>query len=197
MTFRISIEGNIGSGKSESLKFLEKLQEFTVFHEPLDQWGELLDLYYENSQEWALPFTLKVLLGFMEPGRHHDDCIVERSPLACRQVFGQLMYNDGTINCHEWDLVKEYHDVLGWEPDAILYIDTPVDVCMDRIRQRGRACETHITETYLRRVEFQYGNMLRFSNVPVVKLDGTLPTQDLHTLVLQEVRRLLAASKGT
>jgi deoxyadenosine/deoxycytidine kinase len=189
---RVCVEGNIGSGKSACVQYLgEALAgEVSVFPEPLDQWGDLLSKFYENADEWAFPFSLKVLLGFQEP-RRHETCIVERSPLACREVFGQLLYKDNTLNCHEWDLFKEYHDVLGWEPDAILYIDTPPHVCMDRIQSRGRACEAGISETYLKRIEFQYGIMLRFTTVPVVRVDGTLPPAELQARVLEEVRRIL------
>lgn len=192
---RVSIEGNIGSGKSECMTYLAKaLPEVPVFAEPVETWGRLTDMFYDDPQEWALTFSLAVLLGFRKPVQH-DTCIVERSPLACREVFGQLLYNDGTLTCQEWALFKAYHDELGWEPDVILYVDTPVGMCMDRIRNRGRPCESRITEDYLRRIEFLYTtNMLRFAEkkVRVIRLDGTLPAAELHALILDHIRTLLA-----
>lgn len=188
---RLSVEGNIGSGKSDALKALATaFPAVPVFPEPVEQWAELLDLYYASPAEWSLPFSLKVLLSFREPARA-DTCIVERSPLASRHVFSQVLYNESLLNQQEWDLFKEYHDVLAWKPGVIFYIDTPADVCMERIRSRGRACEAGITLEYLSKVDFQYGNMLRFAGVPTVRFDGTLPPAELHAAIVAEARTYL------
>ena len=186
---RVCVEGNIGSGKSEALDALRlAFPNVAVFPEPVDQWGELLSLYYALPAEWALPFSLKVLLSFCEPAKV-EDCIVERSPLASRHVFTQLLFNENVLNCHEWELFKEYHDVLAWKPDVIFYVDTPVDTCMARIQERGRECEKTIEAAYLKRVEFQYANMLRFADVPVVRFDGGVSKEDLHAAMVLEASK--------
>ena len=189
---RIAVEGNIGGGKSEALAALATaFPALPVFTEPVDEWTDLMQLFYAAPAEWALAFSLKVLLSFRQPAGVAT-CLVERSPLATRHVFSQLLYNDGSLTHHEWELFKEYHDVLAWKPDAILYIDTPVDVCRDRIQQRGRGAERAIEEDYLRRVDFQYTNMLRFVDVPIVRFDGTLPPAELHAAMAAEVRKLIS-----
>lgn len=162
---RVCVEGNIGSGKSTALAEITSL---TVRQEPIKQWGSLLDLYYQDPATWSLAFNLKVLHSFH--GVTAD--VVERSPGACRHVFGQLAYNDNHLSPAAWEVFKEYHDLLGWEPDAYVYIDTPPDVCYSRLQQRGRACEAGVTEEYLKRIEFQYQNFLKFTAVPVIRLDG-------------------------
>lgn len=188
---RLSVDGNIGSGKSTCLQALEaSFPGVRCFPEPVDEWNELLALQYESPEEWAFPFALKVLLSFREPMRH-DTCIVERSPLASRHVFSQLMYNEGILNCQEWELFKEYHDVLAWKPDVILFIDTPAEVCLERIAERGRECERSVDLQYLKRVDFQYTNMLRYADVPVVRFDGTLPPEELHARVVAEAQARL------
>lgn len=185
---RVAVDGNIGSGKSDALQALAAaFPSVPVFPEPVEQWAELLDLYYASPAEWSLPFSLKVLLSFREPARL-DTCLVERSPLASRHVFGQVLYNEGLLNQQEWDLFKEYHDVLAWKPDVIFYIDTPPAMCQERIRARARACEASITLEYLSKVDFQYSNMLRFAGVPTVRFDGTLPPEQLHAAIVAEAR---------
>lgn len=173
---RVCVEGNVGSGKSSALANLAALHpEITVREEPLKQWGTLLDLYYQDPATWSLAFNLKVLHSFH--GVSSD--VIERSPGACRHVFGQLAYNDNHLSPAAWDVFKEYHELLGWEPDVYVYIDTPPDVCFSRIQERGRGCEAGLTEDYLKRIEFQYHNFLKFTKVPVIKIDGL---QDSHKI---------------
>jgi deoxyadenosine/deoxycytidine kinase len=173
---RVCVEGNIGSGKSTVLaEIATAFPAISVRQEPIKQWGNLLELYYADPATWSLAFNLKVLHSFHSVSSH----VIERSPGACRHVFGQLAYNDNHLSPAAWDVFKEYHDLLGWEPDAYVYIDTPSDVCLSRLLQRGRECEAGVTEEYLKRIEFQYQNFLKFAKVPVVRLDGT---QDPATL---------------
>ncbi len=190
----ISVEGNIGSGKSSVLERLPALlPECSVHQEPVDQWGELLSLYYENPAAWSLPFNLRVLHSFATVPQDSSLRIVERSPAACRHVFGQLSYNDGHLTAEAWDVFKEYHDMLGWEPDAYVYLTTPVDVCHQRMQSRGRVCEAAITPEYLGRIDFRYENMLRFTTVPVIRVDGTQAVDDIVTQIAQSCRQLHAA----
>jgi thymidylate kinase len=53
-----------------------------------------------------------------------------------------------------------------------VYIDTPPAECFARLTKRGRECESGVTEDYLRRIEFQYQNFLKFTKVPVYTIDG-------------------------
>lgn len=188
---RIAIEGNIGAGKSTVLEHLRaRCQDVPIFPEPVTAWGDLLDKFYKDPSQWGLAFSLRVLVSFCEP-HEHESCVVERCPLSCRHVFTQLLFNDGHLSQDEWDLFKEYCDVLGWQPDAIVYINTPAHVCHDRIRARGRPCEAGIDVTHLRRLEFQYGTMLKYANVPVVVVDGMLGPEELRDATDAALEELL------
>ena len=207
---RICVEGNIGAGKSALLDALapggsHEISGATatsgagagagaqvtaqVYKEPVEEWGEVLDLFYKDPVAWALPFSLRVLLGF---GRVPADGLrlVERSPVACHHVFSQLLFNEGKMSHLQWDLFRDYCEALGWQPDAIVYVDTPVDACVQRVRARGRAAETSVDADYLRRVEFQYETMLKYTQVPVVRLDGTLSPAALADAARREIRLL-------
>lgn len=187
----VCIEGNIGSGKSTILQTLRDKHGYTVKEEPVDEWADLLDLYYENPSQWALPFNLKVLHSFKdtpEPAPEGPQVVcVERSPGACRHVFGQLGYNDQHMTPASWDIFKEFHELLTWEPEAFIYIDTSPERCFERIHTRGRSCEEGLTEEYLRRIEFQYTNYMKFTTRPVHIVDGN---QDIDK-VLQDVLQIL------
>ena len=190
---KICIEGNIGSGKSSALEHVATVfPNLRLAPEPVDEWTDLMDAFYDNPTEWGFAFNLRVMLSFVAPGRCAEDIVIERSPSACRHVFGQLLYNDGSMTAKSWDLFKQYADELGWEPDLFIYIHTPVDTCASRIAVRGRASEVQgITKEYLSRIEFQYENMLRFTKVPVVRIDGDRPPAEVHTDVCKAIADFL------
>ena len=194
---RVVVEGNIGSGKSTVMQALrDAFPEATVIPEPVEQWASELALFYEDPAGWALPFSLRVLLthfGNRDVGTTTGElAIVERCPLSCRHVFTQLLFNERTMSQHHWDLFREYYDVIGWEPgerDLILYIDTPVDKCLERIEHRGRESEQRgIDVQYLRRIEFQYDNVLKFCAAPVIRIHGDQEKQCVCADALQAIQ---------
>jgi deoxyadenosine/deoxycytidine kinase len=178
---RISIEGNIATGKSTVLDGLQALG-YTVRPEPVKEWETLLDLYYKDPATWSLCFNLKVLHSFQNaPSKDPHDpskpVFIERSPGACRHVFGQLSYNDQHISPAAWEVFKEFATLLWWEPDAYIFISTPTAVCHERLQKRGRPCEQDIPQEFLGRIEFQYQNFLKFTEKPVHMIDGTMDLQ--------------------
>ena len=194
---RVIIEGNIGSGKTQLIHGLGRVfPQATTHVEDVDKWSELLQLFYANPAQWALPLSLRVLLSHHAIASQTDSNtesiqFVERCSLSCRHVFTQLQFNDGTMPQHHWDLFREYYDVLGWEPtehDVIVYLETPVDKCLQRIAKRGRMGED-VDIHYLRQIEFQYGNMLKYCGAcPVIRLDGSCCMES----VLDEAVRALS-----
>ena len=177
---RVCVEGNIGSGKSTALEALRALRpDVALRPEPVDDWQPLLSLFYADPRRWALAFNLRVLLSFDAAGGG----VVERSPLSARHVFAQLLFNENKMTQAEWELYKEYWDTLAWKPDVLVYVHTPADQCHARVAARGREAERDIDIHYLRRLEFQYETMLRFCDVPVVRLDGTQPPEQLAAAI--------------
>ena len=135
---RISIEGNIGCGKSTVLDGLRS-HGMEVFKEPVAEWGPLLKLFYEDKQRWAFAFNCKVLLSFVHVPPHGKTgpVVVERSPYSCRHVFAQMQSNEGQMSSKEWALFRKMHEQVGWEPEVIIYIRTPPSHCMPRISERS------------------------------------------------------------
>lgn len=189
---RVCVEGNIGCGKSTALARLAAARPDMAVHlEPVDEWGDLLDRYYRDQAQWGLAFQLRSLLSYGDD----KTGVMERGPLSCRHVFAQLLFNEGKMTQAQWDLFKDYCDVLGWTPDVVAYVHTPPDVCHARVRQRGREAERAVDLHYLKRIEFQYETMLRYADVPVVRLDGTASPEALAAAIAEiaDQARLKAA----
>lgn len=193
---RVCVEGNIGCGKSTALARLEALRaDVRVVREPVDEWEPLLAEFYREPCRWALAMQLQVLLSFDGVANEEASCIVERSPMASRHVFGQLLFNEGKMSQQEWEIYKQFYEVLGWTPDVIVYVDAPPEICMQRIEARGRPAERNVDVQYLKRLEFQYETMLRYAGVPVVRIDGTRSPHEVALAVSEVVDKALDLSR--
>jgi deoxyadenosine/deoxycytidine kinase len=191
---RVSVDGNVGAGKSAVMKALSAaFPDLPCFPEPAERWQSLMG---QGPRVPALEASLAALLGFDAPYAT-PTCLVERSPLSYRHVFAHLLFNEGSIGQAAWDVFKGFYELLGWTPDVIVYVDTPASVCADRVSQRrGATGESEPDITELRKLEYKYEVMLKYTTVPVIRLDGTLHLPQLEGQAVRSVGDILIASSS-
>ena len=77
----ISIEGNIGSGKSTILKIIrQNFPELVILDEPLSEWqkvGEnqninLLGMYYQDPKRWGFTFQIYAFMTRLNKWREYS-----------------------------------------------------------------------------------------------------------------------------
>ena len=170
----VSIEGNIGSGKTTIIENLEthlELDQSILFlREPLDVWesvkdsqtGEnILQKFYADPNKYAFAFQvmayatrLSMVREAIKSGHGHYRVIVlERSLAADKRIFAKMLYDDGKIDdvCYQiyQKFYKEFSDEIGL--DGIVYIDADADVCKQRVEKRSRQGEDGIPLEYLQK----------------------------------------------
>jgi deoxyadenosine/deoxycytidine kinase len=173
----ISLEGNIGAGKTTIINQLKELcPTWHFIDEPVDVWtslktaeGEnLLELFYRDIPRWAYTFQncavlmrMQLISGQIEEWRRqceadpslaaHNVFVTERSIETDYNVFASMLKEQGHLNEIEWTLYLRWYNTLknSCSVSGIVYIDTPVNVCMERIRMRGRDGEDSISEAYM------------------------------------------------
>lgn len=157
----ISIEGNIGAGKStlyEHLRIVYKNNPHVVFvDEPVDEWNTIVDesgipilqRYYENQEKYAFSFQIMALgtrLSLMKKALATDCSIIimERSVITDSNIFARMLFDDGKINLIEYKIYMkwfiEYTNNLP--PINIIYLKTDPSVVYSRVIKRGRVGET-------------------------------------------------------
>ena len=169
----ITLEGNIGAGKST---FLEKLKmrfasrnDVLFLQEPVDTWSEiqqngktLLELFYENQKKYSFPFQilayhtrfelLKNAVDMaVENGNQIKTIVMERSLEADRNIFAKMLFDEGNIESCMYDIYCKMSDygLYNFSADTIWWIDTDPDECLNRIAKRGRTGEDKIPLEYL------------------------------------------------
>jgi deoxyadenosine/deoxycytidine kinase len=169
-TILISLEGNIGSGKSTVLKELKRrYPEWIFVDEPVNTWldlkndqGEcLLELFYKDKRRWSYMFQNAAVLHrykkLQEALNHQDSShpniiVMERSIFTDRMVFTKMLKEQRFIDALEWKVYGEWFsliDSMTPHMDGYVFIDTTPDTCLERIMVRAREGESIIPLDYL------------------------------------------------
>ena len=182
----ILFEGNIAAGKSTIGRRLAESELFGFVEEPVGAWQQdfeenLLDLFYKDTNRWAFTFQLAAFTTRAKTWTEvlalidHRNVVLERSIYCDRYVFAKNCFQSGLMKKTEWQLYCKLWDWLesNWcaEPDRIVYLRTPAEVCLERIEARGRAEETTIPVEYLRDLEVLHDEWL-IDNPKAIVIDG-------------------------
>jgi deoxyadenosine/deoxycytidine kinase len=187
---KICIEGNIGCGKTSVIRKIHEVTRLPVFLEPVDEWADWLDLFYNDPTRWGFTFNLNVLMTFNQWSNLQCKALYERSPLSCRKVFAQLQHINGDVSDLEIELLDKLYSQLKWQPDVIIYLRADPEVCMERMTTRGRSCENNVKLEYLEDVHALYEDMIDKTfnkNIRVHTIDANRDAD----LVFQDVLRIV------
>ena len=154
----ISIEGNIGSGKSTILKIIrENFPELTILDEPLSEWQNvgdkkdinLLGLYYQDPARWGFTFQIYAFMSRLTKWTEYSKLsgggirISERSLLSDRYIFASIMRDSNILDEAEHEIYLNFYDNLVKMNDivdlhGVIYIQCPAEICAQRIKERSR-----------------------------------------------------------
>jgi deoxyadenosine/deoxycytidine kinase len=173
----VLVAGNIGAGKTSLTERLGEHLEWQTAYESVTDNPYLAD-FYQDMRQWA--FHLQVFfLGHraeqhMELARSSNSAIIDRSIYEDAEIFARAALKLGTISERDYNTYRTIFDlVIGTlpTPDLLLYLRTPVEILMERIKARGREMEKGITAGYLNLLDELYEEWIaRFDLCPVLKI---------------------------
>ena len=108
----ISIEGNIGSGKSTLIDNLNTIENIVIHKEPIDQWTPWLDLFYKDMPKRILGFQFKILISYYKlllKIKNTETLLIERTPYTSFNIF---LKDNKLLDEYEHSLLREYFDEL-------------------------------------------------------------------------------------
>lgn len=140
---RISIEGNIGSGKSTVVQCINESGLCRAQPEPVDQWREWIKALYGDLPRWAASFCVNALVSFSSARGVH-----ERSPEASYEVFAKNHALRGHMLEMELAMVERVFRGCGWKSDVVIYLRASPETCARRIARRNRGGEV-VAREYL------------------------------------------------
>jgi deoxyadenosine/deoxycytidine kinase len=173
----ITIDGNIGAGKTTILNYLHKYKGYQIDLEPIERWKLFLDNIYINKKDY---FNFHIRVWLDRAWIQEKDCksiiFMERSPYFIRNTFNLNDFNNNNINQEEFNVINEMYNKTDniWKSNLHIYLRTSPEKCLNRIKERGRENEMNITLKYLEEIhnlhEDAYNQGLK-RNTNVIMID--------------------------
>ena len=161
----VSVEGNIGSGKSTLISSLKNMHQNSnkvyFLQEPVDEWTEIKDTeginiiqkFYLNQKRYSFAFQMMAYISRLAMlKRAIEHCknsgikviICERSLNTDKYVFCKMLYDSGKIESIEYQIyLKWFEEFIKEIPSmTYVYIKTDPKVALDRVLKRSRPGET-------------------------------------------------------
>lgn len=207
----ISIEGNIGSGKSTFLSYLkEYYRENTsviFLREPVDIWEKvkdpvtnetMLEKFYADQPKYAFSFQILAFISRLTLLRkivkkNPDSIIItERCLHTDKLIFAKVLYDMEKIEDVNYQIYCQIYDefVDEYPLEKVIYIQTEPTICYERIHIRSRQGEASIPMEYLNQCHLYHENMikeLREKNVNVLTLDGNVDITKTNKVSIDEI----------
>ena len=194
MTIILSVEGNIGSGKSTLVKKLKDILPENILNhrvvylqEPVDIWNTIkdengqtvLERFYTDQEKWAFSFQMmayisRISLIKREIEKDPDTIIItERSVWTDKNVFAKMLYDDNKIEYIDYQIYNKWFEefVKDTPMNGIIYVNTEPKKCAERVNIRARQGEIVPLE-YLQNCHSYHERWLDSSGSNILTLNG-------------------------
>jgi deoxyadenosine/deoxycytidine kinase len=173
----ITIEGNIGAGKTTLAQILSKqLNARLILEEFAD--NPFLAKFYDNPSQYAFP----VELFFMaERYKQQKDLIGQQDLFQAVTISDYLftkclLFAKVNLPDDEFRLYQRLFDIIHQQlvqPDIVVYLHAPVSKLQDNIRKRNRSYEQNIPNDYLYSIQETYTHYIKQHNIKTIFVDAS------------------------
>ena len=205
----VSIDGNIGSGKSTTWEMLKEAyrgrDDVQFVEEPVDSWGDIKDKegvpiltnFYKDHKSYAFRFQMMAYISRLALLRqtvraNAGRCriiITERSVDTDRNIFAKMLYDSGDIAHDEHTIYNMwFHEfVLDLPVAGLIYIRADPETCMQRILKRERDGET-IPLEYVKKCHDYHDTWINGTTCKKLVIDAN---QEIEVTATQRVEKIM------
>lgn len=173
----ISIEGNIGAGKTTLAHLLSKHLNARLI---LEQFADnpFLPKFYENPQQYAFPLELFFMAERYKQLKElvHTKDLFQHVTVADYLFTKCLLFAKVNLKDEEFRLYQKLYDIINQQliaPDLLIYLHVPVQKLQKNIRKRNRPYELAIPDEYLFSIQETYTHYIKQHNITTLFIDAT------------------------
>ena len=173
----ITVEGNIGAGKTTLTHLLAKhLNARLILEEFAD--NPFLPKFYENPQQYAFPLELFFMA---ERYKQLKDMLQTKDMFQTVTVSDYLftkclLFAKVNLPEEEFRLYQKLFDIMHQQllfPDVLIYLHAPVSRLQENIRKRKRPYEQNIPDEYLFNIQETYTSYIKQHNIKTIFIDAS------------------------
>ena len=172
----ITIEGNIGAGKTTLAHLLSKHYNARLILEEFAD-NPFLPKFYENPGLYAFPLEL----FFMAERYKQLKDLIQQKDLFQNLTISDYLFTKcllfAKVNLpeDEFRLYQRLFDIIQQQviqPDIIIYLHSPVEKLQKNIKKRNRSYEQKIPDSYLLNIQETYTHYIKQHNIKTIIVDA-------------------------
>jgi deoxyguanosine kinase len=171
----ITIEGNIGAGKTTLAHLLAKHFNARLIVEQFAD-NPFLPKFYENPQQYAFPLELFFMAERYKQMKElvHTKDMFQSITISDYLFTKCLLFAKVNLPEQEFRLYQKLFEIIHLQlvqPDILVYLHAPVSKLQTNIKKRNRPYEQGIADEYLFNIQETYTHYIRQHNIKTIFID--------------------------
>ncbi|ANE52770.1 deoxynucleoside kinase [Flavisolibacter tropicus] len=173
----VTIEGNIGAGKTTLAHLLAKHYNARLI---LEQFADnpFLPKFYESPKQYAFPLELFFMAERFKQLKEiiQQNELFQSVTISDYLFIKSLLFAKVTLPEDEFRLYQRLFDIIHQQlvqPDILIYLHAPVTKLQSNIRKRNRPYEQRIPDEYLFNIQETYTHYIKQHNTKTLFVDAS------------------------
>jgi len=173
----ITVEGNIGAGKTTLTHLLAKrLNARMILEEFAD--NPFLAKFYENPAQYAFPVELFFMAERYKQLKEmvHTKDLFQSVTVSDYLFTKCLLFAKVNLPEEEFRLYQKLFEIIDQQltfPDILIYLHAPVHTLQNNIKKRNREYEQNIPDEYLFNIQETYTSYIKQHNIKTIFVDAS------------------------
>ena len=206
----VSVDGNIGSGKStfiQDLKtYFKDREDICFLDEPVDKWKQIIDKddknilenYYLDQKRWGFSFQMMAYISRLSQLKEalnrekYKIIFTERSVESDRNIFAKMLYDEGIIEEIDYKIYNLWFDEFKKDLGEFkyIYLKTKPSTALARVIKRQRK-EEKIELDYLEKCHNYHEKWLNnLCDNKILILDGNIE-RERDSIIMENIVKLI------
>lgn len=173
----ITIEGNIGAGKTTLSHLLAKKYNARLILEAFAD-NPFLSKFYENPKQYAFPLELFFMAERYKQLKEliHTKDLFQNVTVTDYLFTKCLLFAKVNLPEEEFRLYQKLFEIIHAQipqPEILIYLHVPVNKLQMNIRKRNRPYEQSIPDEYLFKIQETYTNYIKQHNLKTLFVDAS------------------------
>jgi deoxyguanosine kinase len=173
----ITIEGNIGAGKTTLAHLLAKHYQARLIVEEFAD-NPFLSKFYQNPKQYAFPLELFFMAERYKQLKEliHTKDLFHTITISDYLFTKCLLFARVTLPEEEFRLYQKLFDIIHQQlaqPDILIYLHAPVTKLQKNIKKRNRPYEQSIPDEYLFNIQQTYTQYIKQHNIKTLIIDAS------------------------